>query len=147
LRHLRVRLLSARDGKAEFQVVLRDFHLRTGGTVHGGVYATLMDAVTGYAAHTVMPAAHGMMTIQLNLHMTGTSKAGDRLIATAQTQHAGRTTAVALGQIRRADGKLLATGSATMLFMPIRPAPAARPQPPRERRRTIASRRLKSSSS
>lgn len=134
LDHLRARLLSADDGKATLEVVIRRYHLRHGGTVHGGVYATIMDVVTAYAVSSFMPAGHDMVTIQLCLNMTGTSKVGDRLIATGEARHAGRRTAVSIGEIRRADGRLLATGSATLMFVPPARPVAGRPRRKESRR-------------
>lgn len=135
LEHLRARLLSADNGKATLEVVIRRYHLRHGGTVHGGVYATIMDVVTAYAVSSFMPAGHDMVTIQLCLNMTGTAKVGDRLIATGEARHAGRRTAVSIGEIRRADGRLLATGSATLMFVPPARPVAARPRRKESRRR------------
>ncbi len=126
LAHLRARLLSADNGKASLEVVIRRFHLRQGGTVHGGVYATIMDVVTAYAVSSFLPQGHDMVTIQLSLNMTGTAKVGDLLTATGEVRHAGRRTAVSIGEIRRQDGRLLATGSATMMFIPPSHASAAK---------------------
>jgi uncharacterized protein (TIGR00369 family) len=76
-----------------------------------------MDTVTGYAAYTVAPEGAEVVTMQLNLNMTGTARLGDRIIATAKVAHAGRRTAVVTGEVRRADGTLLATGSSTVFFV------------------------------
>ena len=76
-----------------------------------------------------------MVTIQLCLNMTGTAKVGDRLIATGEARHAGRRTAVSIGEIRRADGRLLATGSATLMFVPPARLVAGRPRRKESRRR------------
>ena len=126
LEHLRARLLSADHGRSSLEVVIRRFHLRQGGTVHGGVYATIMDVVTAYAVSSFLPQGHDMVTIQLSLNMTGTAKVGDLLTATGEVRHAGRRTAVSIGEIRRQDGRLLATGSATMMFIPPSRASAAK---------------------
>src|SRR4051812_23859710 len=117
LEHLRLPPFSVTDGTAQLNFVVETIHLRSGGIMHGGVLATVMDTVTGYAAYTVAPKGAGVVTMQLNLNMTSTAQLGDEVIATARVMHSGRRTAVASGEIRRADGKLLATGSATLFYV------------------------------
>jgi len=117
LKHLQFPPLTTGDGTARLEFVVAPIHLRLGGVVHGGVFASVMDSVTGYAAYTVAPEGAGVLTMQLNLNMTATAKLGDRLVAASHVMHFGRRTAVVSGEIRRADGKLLATGSATLMFV------------------------------
>ena len=105
------------DGGARLEFVVEEIHLRPGGVVHGGVFATVLDTVTGYVGYIVGPPNHEVLTMQLNVNMTSTAKLGDRLIATAKALHSGRRTAVVHGELRREDGKLLATGSATLFFV------------------------------
>jgi acyl-CoA thioesterase len=124
LKHLQVRLAQAADGEGRVEIVVEPMHLRRGGILHGGIYAVVLDTVTGYAAQSIAPAGHDFLTLQLHLNMTGSAKPGDHLIATARAVHCGRRTAVVTGDIRRADGRLLATGSATLMFIPQENAPA-----------------------
>ncbi len=109
--------LEVRDGTVYMEFVIEDIHLRHGGVAHGGVFATVLDTVTGYAGYIVGPPNHEVLTIQLNVNMTATARLGDRVIATARVLHSGRRTAVTQGELRREDGKLLATGSATLFFV------------------------------
>ena len=109
--------LESRDGGARLEFVVEEIHLRPGGVVHGGVFATVLDTVTGYVGYIVGPPNHEVLTMQLNVNMTSTARLGERLIATAKALHAGRRTAVVHGELRRDDGKLLATGSATLFFV------------------------------
>lgn len=115
--HLHFPPIDAAAGVAKLELVVEEIHLRPGGLMHGGVLATLLDTVTGFAAYSVAPVGNEVLTMQLNLNMTATAKLGDRIIATARVAHAGRRTAVVTGEIRLAGGKLLATGSATMFFV------------------------------
>lgn len=105
------------DGLARIELVVEEIHLRPGGVVHGGMYATLLDTVTGFAAYTVAPKGREVLTMQLNLNMTFTAKLGDQLIATAKAVHSGLKTAVVNGEIRLPNGKLVATGSGTFFFL------------------------------
>ncbi len=115
--HLRLPPVTLCDGTARLELIVEEIHLRPGGLLHGGVNAALLDTVTGYAAYTVAPEGAEVLTMQLNLNMTATAKLGEHIIATAKVAHVGRRTAVATGEIRRIDGKLVATGSATLFFV------------------------------
>ena len=105
------------DGTARLELVVEEIHLRPGGVVHGGIFATLLDTVAGYAAYCVAPKGAEVLTIQLNLNMTATARPGETIVATAKAVHAGRRTAVVNGELRLPDGKLLATGSGTFFFV------------------------------
>jgi uncharacterized protein (TIGR00369 family) len=117
LSHLRLPPAVVSDGVARLEFVVDEIHLRHGGIVHGGVYATVLDTVAGYAAYSVAPPGADVVTMQLNMNMTAGAKVGERIVATAHAVHSGRRTAVIQGELRRSDGKLLITGSATMFFV------------------------------
>lgn len=108
--------VQARNDSAWMEFVIEDIHLRPGGVVHGGLFATVLDTVTGYAGYLVAPPNHEVLTMQLNVNMTSTARLGERVIATAKAVHSGRRTAVVTGELRREDGKLLASGSATLFL-------------------------------
>ena len=99
-------------------MVVEEIHLRPGGVMHGGMVATLLDTVMGHAAYSLAPEGAEVMTMQLNINMTGTARLGERVVARSQTAHSGRRTAVVNGTLQLASGKLLATGSATMFILP-----------------------------
>jgi acyl-CoA thioesterase len=117
LKHLRFPPVTLNGRQARLEFVVGKIHLRLGGIAHGGVYATVLDTVTGYAAYAVAPKGVEVVTMQLNVNMTGAAKLGDRVIATAEPIHVGRRTAVVRGEMRREDGKLLAAGTATLFFI------------------------------
>lgn len=94
-----------------------DDHLRTRGIAHGGVIATLMDTALGLAASTRVPEGHDVVTAQINVNFIRPAWAGESLLAEAKVQHSGRRTAVVTGEIRTDHGVLVATGSATMMFV------------------------------
>lgn len=115
--HLHLPPVNVSEKAARLELTVEEIHLRPGGIMHGGFHATLMDTITGYAAYTVAPKGTEVLTMQLNLNMTATARLGDRIIATAHVDHAGRRTAVVTGEIRRDDNTLLATGSSTLFFV------------------------------
>lgn len=92
-------------------------HLRTLGIVHGGVVATLLDSVMGMAAARSAPVDHYVVTAQLNVHFIRPAWEGETLIASSRVRHNGRKTAVAEGEIRTGSDALVATASATFVYV------------------------------
>ena len=43
------------EGRAAFRLTPQEFHYNPLGTVHGGVFATLLDSACGCAVHTMLP--------------------------------------------------------------------------------------------
>ena len=119
LDHLKIEPVAAGDGSATFELTVDTIHLRTLGLLHGGTTAALMDTAVGFAAITVAPPDHHVVTVQLNLNFTRVGEKGETLRAVATVKHAGSKTAVVMGEIHTSDGDLLATASATMMYLPI----------------------------
>ena len=115
------RLLDAGDGRARFELTVAEHHLRTLGLLHGGVTATLLDTVMGAAATTRAPRTHHVVTVQLSVNYVRPAWKGERLVAAAEVQHGGRQTAVARGELRTADGQLVALGTGTFMYVPREP--------------------------
>jgi uncharacterized protein (TIGR00369 family) len=92
-------------------------HLRTLGIAHGGVIATLLDSVMGMVANRSSPPDHYLVTAQLNVHFIRPAFEGETLIASAQVRHAGKKTAMAQGEIQTSNGELVATASATFVYV------------------------------
>jgi uncharacterized protein (TIGR00369 family) len=103
------------DGRLVLEV--QSAHLRTLGIAHGGVIATLLDSVMGMAANRSSPPDHYVVTAQLNVHFIRPAFEGETLVASSQVRHSGRKTAVAQGEIQTANGALIATASATFVFV------------------------------
>lgn len=93
-------------------------HLRSRGIAHGGVIATLMDTALGLAASSKAPENLDVVTAQISVNFIRPAWSGERLVATAEVRHAGRKTAVVTGEIHTEGGSLVATGSATLVFVP-----------------------------
>lgn len=88
------------------------------GTVHGGWYGTLLDSAMACAVMTRVPKGSVYTTLEYKINITRPIPLGCEIEAIGTTQHAGRSTGVAVGQIRGvADGTLFATGSTTCIIM------------------------------
>lgn len=105
------------DEQGHLLLEVRAGHLRTLGIAHGGVIATLLDSVMGMHAGQSSPADHYIVTAQLNVHFIRPAFEGETLIASSVVRHSGRKTAVAQGEIQTSTGELVATSSATFVFV------------------------------
>lgn len=113
-------LESVEDGKVAFRGTPEFDHTNPMGTVHGGWYGTLLDSCMACAVMTKVPKGSIYTTLEYKINLTRNIPLGTEIIATGWTDHAGRTTGVAHGEIRGVvDGKLYATGSTTCLIMKI----------------------------
>jgi uncharacterized protein (TIGR00369 family) len=88
------------------------------GTVHGGFVATLLDSAMSCAVHTTCAPGVGYTTVEIKVNYvrpitveTGTVTAEGRTIAV------GTRIATAEGRVTDRDGRLLAHGTATCLFV------------------------------
>jgi len=88
------------------------------GLVHGGWALTLIDTVTGCAAHSTLPAGVGFTTIETKANFsrpitpdTGCVRAEGRVIGK------GRTIISAEGRIFDDGGRLLAHGTSTLMVL------------------------------
>lgn len=114
---LGARLVSVEKGEVVFEMDPAEFHYNPIGSVHGGVYATLLDSAAGCAVHSLLPAGTGYVSLDLAVRFlrpirteTGT------VTCTGTVAHHGRQTALAEARLTDADGRLLATASSTCLI-------------------------------
>jgi uncharacterized protein (TIGR00369 family) len=92
------------------------------GEVHGGSIATLLDCTLAACARAHDPATYGVATIDLTLHYVAAGS-GD-LIATARCERRGRSISFARGEVRAADGTLVALATGSFKLIARQPAPA-----------------------
>ena len=91
------------------------------GQVHGGWYGTLLDSAMACAVMTRIPASTTYTTLEYKINILRAIPLDQEIDCTGLTDHVGRSTGVAHGEIRGvADGKLYATGSTTCLVMKLR---------------------------
>ena len=112
------RPISVEEGDVVFSCTPDESAYNPIGMVHGGFVCTLLDTVTGCAVHTTLPAGTAYTSIEIKVsylrpvhHDTGP------LTAHGWITKPGRRAAFAEGDIRDAQGRLLATASSTCLVM------------------------------
>jgi uncharacterized protein (TIGR00369 family) len=87
------------------------------GVVHGGMACVLLDTVAGCAVHTTLAAGVGYTSLEIKVNYLRPIHGGTALIAHGWVTKPGRRAAFAEGDIRDANGTLLATASSTCLVM------------------------------
>ena len=113
------------DGHATFRVTPQEFHYNPLGTVHGGVFATLLDSACGCAVHTMLPADAFYTSLDLAVKFLRpvTVDTGP-ITAEGTVVHLGRHTALAEAKLTDAAGKVYATAtSSCILLRPQHPTP------------------------
>ncbi|MGR3466974.1 MAG: PaaI family thioesterase [Shimia sp.] len=108
-------------GRVVFRGTPEFAHTNPMGTLHGGWYGTLLDSCMACAVMTKVPQGSIYTTLEYKVNVTRNLPLGTEIVAEGRVQHAGRSTGVAMGEIRgAADGKLYATGSTTCIIMAMR---------------------------
>ena len=105
------------DGRVTFTGTPTFDHVNPMGTVHGGWYGTLLDSCMACAVMTKVPQGSFYTTLEYKVNVVRAIPLGTEVHAIGTVSHAGRSTGVAEGVIRDADGRLYATGSTTCLIM------------------------------
>lgn len=113
-------------GEATVEIAAREKHLQPFGIVHGGVFASLLDATTFWAAYSQAPEDVGMTTVDLKLNYLAPLTRG-RMIAKGQCLRAGGTLYLSEASIRSDEGELLAHGTSTLMLLKNTPMKAKLP--------------------
>ena len=117
---MNMRLVAADVGTATFTCDPHESQYNPIGTVHGGLVCTLLDSVAGCAVQTTLPKGQGYTSLEIKINYlrpvlatTGT------LTAVGTVTKPGRRAAFAEGTVTDSEGRLVATGSSTLLVFPI----------------------------
>jgi len=87
-------------------------------TTHGGWAGAMLDSVLGCTVLSNLEKGSGYTTLEYKVNITRAIPMGLQMRAIGTSQHAGRSTGVANGEIRGvADGRLYATGSTTCIIL------------------------------
>ena len=103
-------------GTSLLEINLGPQHLQTHGSVHGGVFATLLDATGFWAVYSQAPANRGMSTIELSINYHASAMSG-KLFGTGECIKIGKTLGVGQALIKNETGLLLASGKITVMLL------------------------------
>ncbi|MGI5134173.1 MULTISPECIES: PaaI family thioesterase [unclassified Streptomyces] len=107
-------------GRVVFVLEPGEEHYNPIGSVHGGVYATLLDSAAGCAVQSVLPAGMGYTSLDLTLKFlrpitVDTGKV--RAVGTVLNQ--GRRTALAQAQLLDSEERLLGHATSSCMLFPV----------------------------
>ncbi|MBB4266798.1 PaaI family thioesterase [Roseospira visakhapatnamensis] len=118
---LGVRLGTVAPGRCDLLLPYRADLCQQNGFLHAGVTAALADSAAGYAAYSLMPADSDVLSIEFKHNLLAPA-VGERFLARAEVQRAGRTIVVVQATVfAEADGrrKAVALMQATMMRMAV----------------------------
>ncbi|KAK6490606.1 acyl-coenzyme A thioesterase 13 [Huso huso] len=109
----KVDLVSASPGKVVCELKVEEEHTNRGGTLHGGLTATLVDVISTTALLYTERGAPGV-SVDMNITYMNAAKIGEDVLITAQVLKQGKTLAFATVDVTsKATGKLIAQGRHT----------------------------------
>ncbi|MFJ4835942.1 PaaI family thioesterase [Streptomyces sp. NPDC088747] len=113
------------EGRAVFSLTPGEEHYNPIGSVHGGVYATLLDSAAGCAVQSTLPAGMGYTSLDLTVKFLRriTVDTG-RVRAVGTVVNRGRQTALAEATLLDAKDRLLAHATSSCMLFPV-PASSA----------------------
>ncbi len=87
-----------------------------GGVVHGGYTATLIDTATALAVRSRQPAGGRITSVELKVNFVrALLRDAGRVRCTGNVVHFGRRISFAEAKVVSHDGKLIASGSASLI--------------------------------
>lgn len=102
---LAIEPLAIDDSASVGAITVADVHLHPGKLVHGGVWTGLGDTVAAWQTLRHLEAGQNFTTVELKLNAFAGARLGDRLTATAEHLHRGRSTHVIEVRIERGEGE------------------------------------------
>ncbi len=107
-RHIGAKVEEVEPGRSVISIDVEDIHLNGVGTLHGGVYASLIDNAMGLSVLALVGVRTA--TIQMNVHFLG-AVSRERITCESEVVHRTRRTATAEAKVRDAEGNLVALGT------------------------------------
>ena len=116
-------------GFSELEVDLAQKHLQPFGFVHGGVFASIIDAAAFWSLfYEIEDQDTGVTTVDLKLNYLAPAVSG-KLMAKGRQIKRGRTLGYADAEVTDSEGRILAHGSSTVILLPGQGLKASPPLP------------------
>ncbi len=103
-------------GRSFLEVDVQEKHLQPYGIVHGGVYASLIDAAAFWAAYSTIGKTSGMTTVEMKLNYLRPAASG-RFVARGKSIKTGRSICLSEASVFDDKDKMLAHGTATLMII------------------------------
>ena len=119
----RLHLNEVEPGRAVFSLTPGEEHYNPIGSVHGGIFATLLDSAAGCAVQSTLPQGMAYTSLDLTVKFlrritvdTGKVRAVGRVVSS------GRRTALAEAQLVDGTDRLLAHATSSCMLFPVPPS-------------------------
>jgi uncharacterized protein (TIGR00369 family) len=107
-------------GRVVVALVPGEEHYNPIGSVHGGVYATLLDSAAGCAVQSVLPQGMGYTSLDLNVKfLRPVTVDTGKVRAVGTVLNSGRRTALAQAELFDSGDRLLAHTTSSCLLFPV----------------------------
>ncbi|MBQ1111029.1 PaaI family thioesterase [Streptomyces anulatus] len=107
-------------GRAVFSLVPGEEHYNPIGSMHGGVFATLLDSAAGCAVQSTLPQGMAYTSLDLTVKfLRPVTVDTGRVRAVGTVVSGGRRTALAQAQLLDAADRLLAHATSSCLLFPV----------------------------
>jgi uncharacterized protein (TIGR00369 family) len=103
-------------GESHLTVAVNKKHLQPFHQVHGGVYASLIDAAAWWAVYPQLEERVGLTTVELKINYLAPLSQG-RMIAKGRSIKVGKKLCLGEASIEDETGRLLAHGTETMMVL------------------------------
>ena len=107
-KHIGAKVEEVEPGRSVISIDVEDIHLNGAGTLHGGVYASLIDNAMGLSVLALVGVRTA--TIEMNVHFLGAVSEG-RITCQSRVVHRTRRTATAEAKVHDSQGNLVAMGT------------------------------------
>ena len=110
-------LAEVEPGRAVFVLEPGEYHYNPIGSVHGGVYATLLDSAAGCAVHSMLPAGVRYTSLDLSVKfLRGLGSGSGPVRCEGVLLHLGGRTALAEARLFDGAGRLCAHATSSCLL-------------------------------
>lgn len=111
------RIIEVEEGRVALEFIPSECHYNFSGNVHGGVPSSIIDAATGSAVYSLLPAGvrYTSLDLKVNYVRPITLETG-RLRCEAWTVHVGARTGIAEAKLTDEQGRLYAFGTSTCMI-------------------------------
>lgn len=103
-------------GESLLEIQVQEKHLQPFGLVHGGVFASLVDAAAFWAVYTQVSEDVGMTTVDLKLNYLAPLSSG-LMTARGRSLRVGKTLCLGEASLLSEQGTLLVHGTSTMMIL------------------------------
>lgn len=103
-------------GESRLEMAIEEKHFQPFGMVHGGIYASVVDAAAFWSVYPQIDDDFGVTTVELKLNYLAPTSSGS-IIAKGKSIKVGKSICLAEASVEDETGKLLAHGTETMMVL------------------------------